>query len=346
MLRAHKRHLLGRHHPREEINTRHWRSVERHGTSWGADAGVSASAVLRPLLPAHFLHAPPSSLPSRKVAPGASAGSCPSQPGPQPRCLSLLPGRGGRNQQTERPPPRGQLLEAQGLPGSPCAPARAGGSPPGPRASGIPDALGGAGWSRCLDGPPPVHAGRRPECRSPRARAKQGTAEGAGPAAGWALGPQGCRPFPRSVLASADGPTGPGAPAVLTLPWFCTEKERQAEEGGQRGGGGRGPGCPGRPEPRVSACLHAGPPKRQRGGTRWDPCPGDGRRHMRRLRDPHGGERPWGPRAGTQGCRARLPSTVPVLVSVAAVAVGHLPPPPVSPLSTSAACPDAWNTGA
>ena len=349
MFQTHKRHLLGRHHLWEKISTGRCRMahcgeliraprshVSAPGSRLCAPRGAGAVASLGPAPP--FLHAPLSSLSSRKAARGLweeLPSPIPGRPGlrlgsPHPRCLSLLPGRGGRgvggggrNQQAEQPAPRGQLLQAQGLPGSwvgslpPCAPAvpapaRLGGSPPGPRPSGIPGALVGAAWSRCLDGPPLVHTGRCPECRSPRARAEQGTAEeGAGPAAGWAPGPQGCRPFPRSLLASADGPAEPGAPPVLTLPWFCTEEEQQAEEGSQRGGGGRGPGLPRQPEPRVSAL----PPRRAlEEAPRQEGLRPLSRRQQAsdaQAQGPHGGEGQWGPRAGTPGCRARLASAGP-----------------------------------
>lgn len=44
-----------------------------------------------------------------------------------------------------------------------------------------------------------------------------------------------------------------GAPRGLTPLSFHTEKEQQTKESGQHGGGGRGPGVPRQPGPRVSA---------------------------------------------------------------------------------------------
>lgn len=70
----------------------------------------------------------------------------------------------------------------------------------------------------------------------------------------WVLGPQDCGPTSCTLPASAGSLAAPGALQVLTLSSFHTEKEQQAEEGGQRRRGGRGPGLAGRPGPGVSAC--------------------------------------------------------------------------------------------
>lgn len=289
---------------------------------------------------------------------------------PRPR-LSPLPGRGGRGirggrraKQTKQPAPCEQLLQAQGPLGSrrgpclsqprslpPCAqfslgqPAL-GGSPPAPRVLAFPTASSCCMcWVWSPDQPPGStlasaqssgHPGPRPSrAWQAQLRVRHQDPRTAGP------------PPARGTLCR--GPRQAWAPWVPTAPSLCTEKEQQAKEGGQRGGGGRGPGLPRQPEPRVSVLTVSGPSKRQRREPRGC-CPGNGRSQMCRLRI-HCGKG-----VGAQGVDPGVqwpgwPGWVCAFLSVAPV-LGEVPwwaqhlPLPQCHLSARPLCPDTWNAGA